>query len=157
MNRSLVQLFPFHRRFSRILLSSTVDASVDRAGLPFEIGATMCCDPFRRYTSSRVEPRSLWEGSSYETLLRKFESALPDDSLEEAWEAFGNFKMLHGFPEQRLIIPRSSQNPNASSCLHRPPDSVGARQSSITRYIKRVVLAPREDTNWILSRVGYLD
>ncbi|CAL9161647.1 unnamed protein product [Musa hybrid cultivar] len=103
MNRSLVRLSPFHRRLSRILLSSTVDASVDRAGLPFEIGAAMCCDPFRRYASSRVQPRSLWEGSSYETLLRKFESALPDDSLEEAWEAFGNFKMLHGFPEQRLV------------------------------------------------------
>ncbi|THU66994.1 hypothetical protein C4D60_Mb05t20010 [Musa balbisiana] len=116
MNRSLVHLFAFHRRLSRILLSSTVDASVDRAGLPFEIGAAMCCDPFRRYTSSRVQPRSLWEGSSYETLLRKFESTLLDDSLEEAWEAFGNFKMLHGFPEQRLVsklIASLSYSPSA--------------------------------------------
>ncbi|WOL16693.1 pentatricopeptide repeat-containing protein [Canna indica] len=103
MNPSFFQFIPFSRWLSRLLLYSRVAASVDRTRLPFETGSTTSCDPFRRHFCGGIQSRALWEGSSYETLLRKLEFALQDSSMEEAWEAFSDFKRLHGFPQQQLV------------------------------------------------------
>ncbi|XP_074589880.1 pentatricopeptide repeat-containing protein At4g17616 isoform X1 [Curcuma longa] len=103
MSRFLVQLFHLHRRLSLLTISSKLVVSVDRTGLTSAVASAKCGVPPQRLISSRIQPSDLWEGSSYEILLRKFEFSLQDDSLDEAWEAFSNFKRLHGYPEHQLV------------------------------------------------------
>lgn len=83
--------------------SSTFLVQVDRTGLTSAVASVKCGVPPLRHISSGIQPSDLWEGSSYEILLRKFEFSLKDDSLDEAWEAFSNFKRLHGYPEHQLV------------------------------------------------------
>lgn len=83
--------------------SSTFLVQVDRTGLTSAVASVKCGVPPLRHISSGIQSSDLWEGSSYEILLRKFEFSLKDDSLDEAWEAFSNFKRLHGYPEHQLV------------------------------------------------------
>ncbi|XP_039123038.1 pentatricopeptide repeat-containing protein At4g17616 isoform X2 [Dioscorea cayenensis subsp. rotundata] len=60
-------------------------------------GNVRCCT-----TSSSV--RFSWEGSSsFASLMSKLEATLKDDSVDEAWEAFSNYRRLHGFPQKNLL------------------------------------------------------
>ncbi|KAJ0961586.1 hypothetical protein J5N97_001083 [Dioscorea zingiberensis] len=48
--------------------------------------------------------RFSWEGtSSFAILVSKLEATLKDDSVDEAWEAFSNYRSLHGFPQKHLL------------------------------------------------------
>lgn len=44
-----------------------------------------------------------WESPSRETLLRTIDVALKDGNVDQALQAFGNYKSLHGLPEPRIL------------------------------------------------------
>lgn len=65
----------------------------------------------KKHTILHIQPRLCtsaqanfpWGSSSYEKLLSKLETSLEDNRVDEAWEAFNNFKCLFGFPTQQLV------------------------------------------------------
>ncbi|KAI3756692.1 hypothetical protein L1987_56514 [Smallanthus sonchifolius] len=57
-----------------------------------------------RYLCNSVAPRSLcWEGSSHDILLKNLETYLRNHQVDEAWEAYTDFKKLYGLPDDRLL------------------------------------------------------
>uniref|UniRef100_A0A0E0LKI4 DNA2/NAM7 helicase helicase domain-containing protein n=1 Tax=Oryza punctata TaxID=4537 RepID=A0A0E0LKI4_ORYPU len=44
-----------------------------------------------------------WEAPSRETLLRTIDAALDDSNVDDALQAFANYKTLHGLPEPRVL------------------------------------------------------
>lgn len=57
-----------------------------------------------RFLSSSINPRTLpWEGSSHDILLKNLETFLKNHQVNEAWEAYTDFKKLHGLPDTRLL------------------------------------------------------
>ncbi|KAK9266929.1 hypothetical protein L1049_027188 [Liquidambar formosana] len=61
-------------------------------------------NPSLQQFSTTIKPERIsWEGSSHAVLLRKLENALKDHQVDEAWEAFNDFKSLYGFPEHSLV------------------------------------------------------
>ncbi|KAI3804441.1 hypothetical protein L1987_25984 [Smallanthus sonchifolius] len=57
-----------------------------------------------RYLCNSVTPRSLcWEGSSHYILLKNLETYLRNHQVDEAWEAFTDFKKLYGLPDDHLL------------------------------------------------------
>ncbi|KAG8080482.1 hypothetical protein GUJ93_ZPchr0007g3257 [Zizania palustris] len=44
-----------------------------------------------------------WEAPSRETLLRTIDFALKDGNVDDALQAFGNYKSLHGLPEPQVL------------------------------------------------------
>ncbi|GFZ00846.1 pentatricopeptide repeat (PPR) superfamily protein [Actinidia rufa] len=67
--------------------------------------------PFFRHFFTSTKTESIhWEGSQT-VLLRNLEVALKDHQVDEAWEAYNDFRKLHGFPNHsltsRLIIELS--------------------------------------------------
>ncbi|KAA8525970.1 hypothetical protein F0562_007930 [Nyssa sinensis] len=61
-------------------------------------------NPFVQYFSTSIKPESMcWERSSHTVLLRKLEIALKSHQVDEAWQAFNDFKNFYGFPNHSLI------------------------------------------------------
>ncbi|KAL6862159.1 hypothetical protein ACP4OV_016808 [Aristida adscensionis] len=56
-----------------------------------------------RYLSASTSKALAWEAPSRETLLRKIDTAMKDGNVEEALQAFGDYKRLHGLPEPRVL------------------------------------------------------
>ncbi|KVH87770.1 pentatricopeptide repeat-containing protein At4g17616 [Cynara cardunculus var. scolymus] len=57
-----------------------------------------------RYLCSRAKPRWLrCEESSHDILLKELESCLKNHQVDEAWEAYTDFKRLYGLPDDRLL------------------------------------------------------
>ncbi|KAF5749350.1 hypothetical protein HS088_TW04G01318 [Tripterygium wilfordii] len=51
-----------------------------------------------------VQPERIsWGGSSQQVLFRKIETALSDHRIDEAWEAFNDFKNIYGFSVDSLV------------------------------------------------------
>ncbi|VFQ63898.1 unnamed protein product [Cuscuta campestris] len=44
-----------------------------------------------------------WGGSSRDVLLRNLETSLVHHKLDEAWDAYSDFKRLYGFPDRSLV------------------------------------------------------
>ncbi|KAL6656554.1 hypothetical protein ACP70R_004334 [Stipagrostis hirtigluma subsp. patula] len=56
-----------------------------------------------QYLSASTSKTLPWEAPSRETLLRKIDTAMKDGDVEEALQAFGNYKKLHGLPEPQVL------------------------------------------------------
>ncbi|KAK1430451.1 hypothetical protein QVD17_13180 [Tagetes erecta] len=57
-----------------------------------------------RYLCNSVTLRSLcWEGSSHEILLKNLDVYISNHQVDEAWEAYTDFKKLYGLPDDRLL------------------------------------------------------
>ncbi|MFS7924633.1 putative tetratricopeptide-like helical domain superfamily [Helianthus anomalus] len=57
-----------------------------------------------RYLCNSVPPRSLcWEGSSHDILLKNLETFITNHQVDEAWDAYTNFKKLYGLPDDGLL------------------------------------------------------
>ncbi|XP_072961516.1 pentatricopeptide repeat-containing protein At4g17616 isoform X1 [Typha angustifolia] len=111
--RGLLGFCRLPARFSRVAYATKDVWSVNCAGLSlpnrayvFHAPAIFCmmnCDHGVQHLSTLLPEMIQWEGSSYETLLKKLEIALKDGNVDEAWEAFNNFKRLHDFPTRQLV------------------------------------------------------
>ncbi|KAK6935084.1 Pentatricopeptide repeat [Dillenia turbinata] len=65
---------------------------------------TCCSLPTLRCLSTSVQSESIsWGCSTHAVLLRKLEVSLKDHELDEAWEAYKDFKRLYGFPERTIM------------------------------------------------------
>ncbi|TVU39055.1 hypothetical protein EJB05_12458 [Eragrostis curvula] len=96
-------LFQVCRRYRRLLFVPRADG----AALP-----ATGCGPCPRQcvlalkcisTSTSTSKILPWEAPSRETLLWKIEGDMKDGNVEEAMQAFGNYKSLHGLPEPRVL------------------------------------------------------
>ncbi|XP_043716124.1 pentatricopeptide repeat-containing protein At4g17616 [Telopea speciosissima] len=58
---------------------------------------------FQQFSAATEPHRILWKGSSNALLLDKLQTALKDHRVDEAWEAFNDFKGLYGFPKYSLV------------------------------------------------------
>ncbi|XP_062187507.1 pentatricopeptide repeat-containing protein At4g17616 [Phragmites australis] len=98
--RSLFQAC--HRYRCLALVSGAAEASLPDNGC----GPWMrqCALAFRYLSSSTSSSKILpWEAPSRETLLRKIDGAMKDGNIDEALQAFGSYKKLHGLPEPRVL------------------------------------------------------
>ncbi|KAK9101952.1 hypothetical protein Sjap_019206 [Stephania japonica] len=68
-------------------------------------GNEQCYNPCFLHFSTAIQPERAFPGiySSHTILLTKLENALKHRRVDEAWEAFSDFKSLHGFPDKSLI------------------------------------------------------
>lgn len=140
MMRGFLGLYQFSNRFSWFAFATKVIGSVSYAGGFFNkynvLHASALCsrmhyNPSLQHLCTKIQYEGMWEGSTSATLLRKLESALKDDSVNEAWEAFSNFNRLYGFPEQHLVSKMIILLSYSSSCqwLHKAYDLVLAVQN----------------------------
>lgn len=83
-------------------------------------------NPSLQHLCTKTQYDVLWEGSSSASLSRKLEIALKDDNVNEAWEAFSNFKHLYGLPKQHLVSKMIILLAYSSGChwLHKAYDLV---------------------------------
>ncbi|KAJ6829942.1 pentatricopeptide repeat-containing protein [Iris pallida] len=125
--RGFFRLYMFRRRFPSTASTANVieSRSVYYAGsqISYSYGTGMSfayCKKLsalhtHRCLCTSVQAKFPWGSSSYEKLLSKLETSLEDDCVDEAWEAFNNFKCLFGFPTQQLaskLIISSSYTSN---------------------------------------------
>ncbi|KAJ4957730.1 hypothetical protein NE237_024841 [Protea cynaroides] len=123
MALSMIRVILVHHRFSknsswRACFASVIGHSVIRSTFAGE--SSLCPKspgflvsfishkssqiPCFQYFSVATEPhRILWKGSSHAILLDKLETALKDHRMDEAWDAFNDFKGLYGFPKYSLV------------------------------------------------------
>ncbi|CAK9133872.1 unnamed protein product [Ilex paraguariensis] len=60
--------------------------------------------PTIQHLCTSVQPERLcWEGSSHDVLLKKLEIALKNYQVDEAWDAYKDFKSLYDFPSHSLM------------------------------------------------------
>ncbi|KAG1368020.1 pentatricopeptide repeat-containing protein [Cocos nucifera] len=140
MMRGFFGLCQFGHRFSCVAFAAEVVGNVSYAGGFFSKYNVFCTsalcfrmhyNPSLQHLCTKTQYEGLWEGSSSATLLRKLEIALKDDGVNEAWEAFSNFRRLYGFPEQHLVSKMIILLSYSSSChwLHKAYDLVLAVQN----------------------------
>ncbi|GMH06626.1 hypothetical protein Nepgr_008466 [Nepenthes gracilis] len=60
--------------------------------------------PLHRLISSSIQTKRLcWAGSTHDILLEKLGIALKEHDVEEAWEAFNDFRRSYGFPGVSVV------------------------------------------------------
>ncbi|GMN30886.1 hypothetical protein TIFTF001_003006 [Ficus carica] len=93
----------------RTVLKSTYDGNfiLIRRFLMMPSVFDVCCLHYQNssvHFSTDVAPvRLCWEVSSQEVVLKRLETALKCQQVDEAWEYFFDYKKLYGFPEKSLV------------------------------------------------------
>ncbi|KAM0030462.1 putative tetratricopeptide-like helical domain superfamily [Helianthus debilis subsp. tardiflorus] len=102
---SLVYLQPIYTQTDNVPLRG-------KERLVYNCSKVLLSDIFRkkpfnfhlRYLCNSLTPRSLrWEGSSHDILLKNLETFITNHQVDEAWDAYTDFKKLYGLPDDGLL------------------------------------------------------
>ncbi|KAK9141666.1 hypothetical protein Syun_011066 [Stephania yunnanensis] len=103
---TLIGLGPisFHHHVGIVALSELIRGRL-RCRCRCRYRYEQCYNPCLLHFSTAIQPERAFHGgySSHTILLTKLENALKRRQVDEAWEAFSDFKSLHGFPDKSLI------------------------------------------------------